>query len=894
MRLFWLGMVLASALAGYLVSSGLGERLLHDEIESQLSRLLGSPVEIGAVDLRWQDGLRVEARNVSAFPGPAESGPPLLRARRIFVWVDSVALWVGRLTLRRIVLEGPHVRLIRTVDGSFFGLGLPPTQSPAENQPDTSAALERFLSQITSLEEKTARAVDRVELADRLEVVDGTLEWTDAGHPNPNATPLRVELLNGIAERHWLSEDVTVEWRGVFLDGRHAPFPFELDVHRKQDEPFSWSLALAQIPLEVARTSMGQVAEQVQDAQGTLDVRLELQTDDQDRPRLRVAGRVDDARFQLPRSRTRLAYDRLEFDAECVVEQSAIRIDTARLLARGLNLRVRGSLDRPLRPSARLHIESRIENIDLEALHDYARTLEDQSETALTMARLTDRVEAGHLRYVQVAGTARLDRWQAMLSGEMGELPAGFMLAGAFEGVRVASGPEERIEELAGEVEWLDDQVVLRNGRGRFRGEPLPALNAVVHGLSHLARAPEAERRIRQAPPALPGLTPFFEILRPRDPDSLPPLKAVGMAMDHLEHPVFRWPFRDLRVLLEPLRSGIEVTVRSGTWGGAGISGEVVWFSDPEAPSVSATLTLAPPPPVEDPAADAQRRKEARARNRWADGRFEMSFRPRPSLPFERATGVLRFEGSKLFLDDVDLEVQNRGSIAARFALDLDAPDTVGFDTSFALMEGRLEEIGPFVALPADLATGSIDASGTLRGRVRPNANFIEELAGRVRADARDGKVETSLPLMFRLAKATEGYNPFAGENELQFETMGGSFVIDRGAISVQDFEIEGPLRVFARADIDTVAAPAEIRAVVGIFLFRKPNALLESLPLVRSFLPGSELGLIGTYFEVDGPIAEPDIEAMPLQSLMTSVPDVIKAPFKVLRQLFERPERDS
>ena len=36
----WLGMVLASALAGHLVSSGLGERLLHDEIESQLSRLL--------------------------------------------------------------------------------------------------------------------------------------------------------------------------------------------------------------------------------------------------------------------------------------------------------------------------------------------------------------------------------------------------------------------------------------------------------------------------------------------------------------------------------------------------------------------------------------------------------------------------------------------------------------------------------------------------------------------------------------------------------------------------------------------------------------------------------------------------------------------------------------
>ena len=108
------------------------------------------------------------------------------------------------------------------------------------------------------------------------------------------------------------------------------------------------------------------------------------------------------------------------------------------------------------------------------------------------------------------------------------------------------------------------------------------------------------------------------------------------------------------------------------------------------------------------------------------------------------------------------------------------------------------------------------------------------------------------------------------------------------------DEVVEGPLRVFARADIDTLAAPADIRAVVGIFLFRKPNALLESLPLVRSFLPGSERGLIDTYFEVEGPIAEPEIEALPLQTLMTSVPDVIKAPFKVLRRLFEGPENDS
>ena len=140
----------------------------------------------------------------------------------------------------------------------------------------------------------------------------------------------------------------------------------------------------------------------------------------------------------------------------------------------------------------------------------------------------------------------------------------------------------------------------------------------------------------------------------------------------------------------------------------------------------------------------------------------------------------------------------------------------------------------------------------------------------------------------FRLAKATEGYNPFAAENQLVFETMGGSFVIDTGVLSVEDFEIEGPLRVFARADIDTNQSPSTIRSVVGIFLFRKPSALLDNLPLVRSFLPGSERGLFGTYFEVEGPLNDPDVDALPVQSIMSGVPDVIKAPFKALRFLFD------
>ena len=74
----------------------------------------------------------------------------------------------------------------------------------------------------------------------------------------------------------------------------------------------------------------------------------------------------------------------------------------------------------------------------------------------------------------------------------------------------------------------------------------------------------------------------------------------------------------------------------------------------------------------------------------------------------------------------------------------------------------------------------------------------------------------------------------------------------------------------------------------------RPPPPSPVSLPpaRLRSLLPGSERGLIGAYFKVDGAIREPAVEALPLATFLTAVPSAIKAPMKVLQYLFNRDDR--
>ena len=896
LRLFWTGAVVAGAIGGYLVSTGFSARLLHQEIETQLGRILAGPVKIAEVDLQLSEGLLLEARGVEAYPSQADDGVPVLRARRVLAWIDLLALLVGRLELSTLVLEGPHLHIERDADGALVGLPLPPLEMPDLEGGKLSVS-ERFARELTSLDPAATAFAAEFQVADRVEIQDGTLSWIDHSRPVREGAPqsFRLELLSGVAERDWLSDAIALESTAVFIDGQHAPFPIALAVHRDEGHTFDWKLSFSQIPLEAAETPLSFV-EQIDGLSGTLDADLHLTRTPTGETRLAFEGRIDDATIGLRKSRSVIEHERVELRAEIAINEQRLSLADGRLAGQRIGIEFQGTTERPVRPASPTQIDSRMVGVQFEDLRELARSLEAESETALALSRLTRRVESGRIQHIQAAGTAPLSEWGDLLTGRSRELPDGFLLGGSFDQISVGTGPDDRIEELSGQVEWIEDRISLREATAIFRGRPLPTINATIDGVSHLARSPDTALQIATTAPPTPGLGPLRQIIRPRDPDALPPVKALGLAIDHLDHPIFRWPLKDVRVIVEPLRRGVQLNIREGFWGGASVEGELVWFNDPMAPTVSATLVLGPGPnPIESAAATppVDRGSESPS-TRWGAGRFEVEFRPRPRLPYQRASGFFQLEGAELAGRDITIELEPKGQTALRAAIELSDPDSIGLDFSFALTEGRLGKLGPMMALPPALATGRIQATGSLAGRVKPNTSFVAELDGRIRAEASNGRIKTNIPLLLRLAKATEGYSPFANEDELRYESMTGTIDFEQGRLSVADFEIEGPLRVFAKAEIDTNQRPGDIRAVIGIFLFRRPNQILENLPIVRFFLPGSERGLVGAYFEVAGAIDEPKVAPLPLATMASAVPSAIKAPFKVLRFLFDRGDNDS
>lgn len=910
-------------------ASGAGPRFLHRQLESALSRRLARTVSVEAIDLRLDRGLRLSLRNLriassleptktAPTPRPdarSERDPALLRAGHAVAWIDIPALLIGRLALGTIRIEGAHLRVERAADGSFPGLGLPPLAEGAPAERDEVFG-EGLVQAVESLEPLAQRAAERVRIASRLELRDATLSFVDGLRP-PETPPLRLELVGVTAHRSWLSEAGALELEAVVVDGKNAPFPIRFRVAREEERPFVWDLSWDGVSLASAQQLVPSLPV-VAGLGGRWSAKLHAERLADGTNVLDLASQVTNASLVLPHSRRRLAWDALDLSARIELAEDEVRVRAGRV---GGN-RIRGdyalTVDRPLRPASKAKLETRLVGVEFSDLRTLAESVRDEIPTARSLARLIEPVEAGRIERIEAAGSAPLSQWQALWRGPERVLPEGFLLAGAFDSVDV--GGDDALRSLAGEVEWVGEKLALRELRARHRGAWLPRMDLSITGVSQLARVMRKGERSERIPPAIPGLRPLAQILRPRDPNALPPVKAIGLAIERLEHPLLRWPLRDAKVLVEPIRRGVQIQIREGLLGGATISGEVVYRG------VSPDAAPAPAPDAADPARRGESRVTAdlvfdrptRASEssaspsafspapavtsaaqvdwpaeRWAAGEIEMEFRPRPTLPFARAKGFFRLDGTDFEARDVEIALEKQGTIETRGVVGLEAPDSIGLELAFALTDGRFDHHSRFFALPEKLITGGMQVTGNLAGRVRPGAVFIAELDGDMRAEAVDGRVALAVPLLLRLAKATEGYNPFADEDEIGFERMAATIDLRHGLLESQDFVLEGPLRAYAKAAIDTNPRPVDIRAVVGIFLFRAPNQVLKNVPILRSLLPGSERGLVGAYFRVDGPIGEPDVEALPLATFLTAVPDAIKAPLRVIQFLFGRGDRD-
>jgi hypothetical protein len=897
-----------AAVAGFTVAERITPDFLRVEIQERLEAALGSPVRVESVGIGL--GLRVAliGRGIEAYPGP---GGPALRVERAVVELRPFSHLTGQRRMRRLVLEGPTLRVSRDADGAWAPAPL--ARLLPEDEPASPAVLrnpDEILSPLIVLEASTRSLLQGELPADRLEIHAGRIEWASStgatGHDERaegerrsigwHAIDLEMRrrplLGETLLHLHARLADRAVERGTIEIEGRHA-----------RDGAIRFAVAATDLDLDAATSVPAALPPRLRLAGIASGVVLfEAPAPGSGRLEVDLVGR--DIRGAAPESEPTLgplAASRLEIAGAVEIDPQGVRLRGTRLRSDRLGFRLEGRVERPLRGASVGELSLALEEVRLEDARRLLAWLPDvrREEAEALLANL----EAGRLHRLQLGGAAPLGEWQAFLAGRSKRMPRDFELLAELEEVRMRAG-DDRIEDLGGRLAWAGEHLEVRGLEARLAGRELPVLDLEVENISSFFATDPELRRLRASAPPLAGLGALWKDLRPTkregEPGRMP--VALGLAIERLEHPMFLWPIEGLAAQITPIEQGVRVEARDGIWGGVPIELAAEWLFEPEervvarvvagrgegaAPAQVAEVAPAPEPAEPDPDAGA-----------WAHGTLTVG--PVDEARWKQHGATARFElrGERLRLSDAQLDLAPHGRGVANARIDLSQSDAAPFQLSFEIFDGDLPTLGAAVRLPAEIASGRVDVAGSLEGRFDPAAPLVAGLAGLIEVDAREGTLRKQVPAVMALALASEVLSPIGRRERVRYDRIRTLLELDRGRLSTESLSLDGPdARAFASGRVALGEPPHAVEAQVVLFLFRPMDRVLDKIPIVNFLLLGPNRNLLAAHYELAGSWEDPSVRLVPLETLASGpgtlvferLPSIVERGLEALGGIFGR-----
>jgi hypothetical protein len=829
--------------------------------------------------------VQVIGRGVEAFPGP---GGPALRVERAVADLRPFAHLTGQRRVGRLSLERAELQLARDAKGHWSPAALA-VRLEGEVRPKASPSRhpDEILSPLIVLEAGARGLLESALPAARLELHRGRIAWKGGAWEDVDVELQRRALI-GDTQLHLSARlsDGTAERGAVEIEGTHsrngsihlAAAATELDLVAVGATPFPMPPSLGLLSGRLSGAA-------IFDAPSPGQARLA-----HDPVGRKLAARTPGSTPELDL----LAAERTELAGTLEIDPQAVRLRGGRLHNDRVTLHLEGTVARPLQDSSQGEFSLALDEIRLEDVRSLVAWL-PEVEHAEAQALLAN-LDAGHLRRLELGGSAPLAEWPVFLSGRSPRVPRSFALLADLADVRLRSG-EDRIEHLGGRLSWVGDHLEVRGLHASLGGRSLPVLDLDVDGISSFFGTDPERRRLRVSAPPLAGLGAFWKDLQPEEPEEDPePMRvALGVAIERVEHPMFLWPIEGLAATLTPLDQGVRVEARDGLWGGVPIELRVDWLFEPEervtAHVVAGTSVDAAPPPSESeapaPATPDSTPQPAALEPSWARGSLRVGAIDTTRWKQRNATAHFEATGDLLRLSDAVIDLAPHGRGVANALIDLSQPDSAPFQLSFEILDGDFPTLGAAIRLPSDLATGHVDVAGSVEGSFDPTAPHGAALEGLIEVDARDGTLRKKVPAAMRAALSDAVLSPISKLERIRYDRMRALLELGGGRVATDVLSVDGPdARAFASGDVTIGEKPHLMDVELVLFLFRNVDRVLDKIPIVNFLLLGPNRNLLAAHYRISGSFEDPSAALVPLQSFTRGPATLV---FERLPSLVER-----
>jgi uncharacterized protein YhdP len=259
-------------------------------------------------------------------------------------------------------------------------------------------------------------------------------------------------------------------------------------------------------------------------------------------------------------------------------------------------------------------------------------------------------------------------------------------------------------------------------------------------------------------------------------------------------------------------------------------------------------------------------------------------------IDFEKLQGTLNLENNILYIQPLKCSAMD-GEISGKVRIDSGSDNASHYQFNYSLNDVSAESFMRALGVTKQEITGLLTLQGELSAKGKTAEELKKTLLGSTKVNFEEGKLRrfAVLSKIFSLLNFSQWLKfqlPDMVSGGMPYNKISASLAIKDGVISSNDLYVASDaMNISAVGKVDLVKN--ELDATIGVKPLQTVDKVLSHLPIVGWILTGKNKSLISAYFEAKGKLEDPQVKAIPVQSIAKGVFNIFKRVFQLPATLF-------
>jgi len=258
-------------------------------------------------------------------------------------------------------------------------------------------------------------------------------------------------------------------------------------------------------------------------------------------------------------------------------------------------------------------------------------------------------------------------------------------------------------------------------------------------------------------------------------------------------------------------------------------------------------------------------------------------------FPFQQLHTGVHYENRILYLQQVEMAAMG-GSIAGKARIDFGLDDAPRYQINYTVDNASADQLARAVGMKQQEITGNISMQGDLTAKGKTADEILRTALGSTSVQVEEGFLRkfATLSKVFSILNVSQLLKfqlPDMVSGGMPFNEITGTLAVSDGIVSTRDLFIKSnAINISIVGNINLVRE--ELDVTIGTQPLQTVDKVVSRIPIVGWILTGKERTLVSAYFVAKGNINDPEVTAIPIDSMAKGVFDIFKRIFQLPAKL--------